>query len=61
VQSGEKPILFIKSERVFMPVIEIPIENNLTSSIHSIMISKNVIEEEMKEHPSLKIMNSLGF
>ncbi|KKP87417.1 hypothetical protein A2575_00080 [Candidatus Roizmanbacteria bacterium RIFOXYD1_FULL_41_24] len=61
VQSGEKPILFIKSERVFMPVIEIPIENNLTSSIHSIMISKNVVEEEMKEHPSLKIMNSLGF
>src|SRR3989339_113120 len=61
VQSGEKPILFIRSERVFMPVIEIPIENNLTSSIHSIMISKNVVEEEMKEHPSLKIMNSLGF
>ena len=62
--SGEsklKPMLFIKTERVFMPIIEIPIEENLAEDIHSIMLSKNIIEEEMKEHPSLKIMESLGF
>lgn len=56
-----KPTLFIKSERVFMPVISIPIEYIMAGDIHSIMLSKNVVEEEMKEHPSLKIMESLGF
>jgi hypothetical protein len=62
--SGErklKPILFIKSERLFMPIIEVPIEYIMAEDIHSIMLSKNVIEEEMKEHPSLKIMETLGF
>ncbi len=62
--SGEgklKPILFIKTERLFMPIISIPIESNMARSIRSIMLSKNVIEEEMKEHPSLSIMESLGF
>ncbi len=61
VQTGEKPTLFIKSERVFMPVISIPIENNIASSIRSIILSNNVTEEEIKEHPSIKIMDSLGF
>lgn len=55
------PMFFIKSERAFMPVISIPIEKELAYSIRSIMISKGVKEEEMKEHPSLKIMESLGF
>jgi hypothetical protein len=56
-----KPILFIKSERLFMPVIGIPIDAHLAQDIHSIMTSKNVPEEEMKEHPSEKIMEFLGF
>jgi len=56
-----KPILFIKSERLFMPVISIPIENKLASDIEFIMISKNIPKEEMMEHPSQKIMESLGF
>lgn len=63
-KNGEKnlkPMLFIKSERVFMPIIEIPIEEELALDIQSIMLSKNIKEEEMKEHPSLKIMESLGF
>ena len=62
--SGErkiKSIFFIKTGRVFMPIIEIPIEDIMASDIHSIMLSENVIEEEMKEHPSLKIMEFLGF
>lgn len=67
VQVGSKgdinlnPVFFVKTERGFMPVISIPIENNLAFSIRSIMLSKNVPEEEMKEHPSLKIMEMLGF
>ncbi len=56
-----KPLFFVKSERIFMPIIQIPIEDAIARDIHSIMLAKNVIEEEMKEHPSLKIMESLGF
>ena len=56
-----KPILFIKSERMFMPIISIPIDENMAFDIHAIMTAQNVTEEEMKEHPSLKIMESLGF
>jgi hypothetical protein len=56
-----RPLLFIKSERVFMPIITIPIEEDLAEDIHSIMLSRNITEEEMKENPSEKIMEALGF
>jgi hypothetical protein len=56
-----KPILFIKSERFFMPIILAPIENAMAEDIHSFLLEKNVTEEEMKEHFSLKIMDALGF
>ena len=61
VEGRLKPILFIKSERLFMPIIGIPIKNTQAREIHSIMILKNIPEEEMKEHPSEKIMEFLGF
>jgi|SRR3989338_2231311 len=60
-QVALKPIFFIKTERVFMPILSIPIDENMAEDIQSIMLSKNVPEEEMKEHPSLSIMESLGF
>ncbi|TSC77950.1 MAG: Uncharacterized protein G01um101424_84 [Parcubacteria group bacterium Gr01-1014_24] len=60
-KEGVKPTLFIKSERLFMPVISIPIKDTLAGEIRSIMLAKNVAEEEMKEHASEKIMESLGF
>lgn len=56
-----KPMLFIKSERVFIPVISIPIDYNMANDIHTILTEKGVTEEEMKEHASSKIMESLGF
>lgn len=56
-----KPILFIHTERAFMPVISMPTEDELAEKIRAQMLSKNVIEEEMKEHPSEKIMEALGF
>jgi hypothetical protein len=56
-----KPLLFIHSERVFMPVITVPIEKLYAEEIHSILTSQNVPEVEMKEHPSEKIMEILGF
>ena len=57
----KKPLLFIKSGRVFMPMISIPIDISLVEDIHFIFTDKNVVEEEMKEHLSEKIMESLGF
>jgi len=60
-KSEEKSLLFIKSERLFMPIISMPIEQNLAEKIKDFMLSGNVFEEEMKEHPSEKIMDSLGF
>ncbi|HTE48590.1 MAG TPA: hypothetical protein VK675_01625 [Candidatus Paceibacterota bacterium] len=56
-----KPTLFIKTERVFMPVITIPINHDIAEEIRSAMLFKNVSEEEMREHPSHLIMESLGF
>jgi hypothetical protein len=56
-----KPLLFIHSERVFMPIITIPIEEEYANEIHSLLFSKNITEVEMKEHPSEKIMEALGF
>ncbi|MDO8659136.1 MAG: hypothetical protein Q7K54_00895 [Candidatus Parcubacteria bacterium] len=61
VQTDKKPLLFIKSGRAFMPMISIPINISLAEDIHSIFTGQNVVEEKMKEHPSEKIMESLGF
>jgi hypothetical protein len=56
-----KSTLFIKSQRLFMPIIAVPIDDALAPHIRSIFLSYDVPEEEMKEHPSEKIMESLGF
>ncbi len=60
-EMGEKPVLFIKSERLFMPIISMPIKQNLAGEIKNLMLKNDVSEEEMKEHVSEKIMDSLGF
>lgn len=56
-----KEFLFIRSERIFMPIISIPIDQSLAKEIKEIMHSKGVPEEEMHEHPAERIMDSLGF
>lgn len=56
-----RPTLFIKSQRVFMPVIGIPIEDAWAEDIADIMLSKNIPEEEMADHPSERIMEFFGF
>ena len=60
-EANLKPMLFIKTERMFMPVISIPINHDIAEEIRSIILDKNVSEEEMREHPSHLIMESLGF
>lgn len=61
VQKDDSPILFIKSERFFMPIISIPIEFNLADKIRDTFMFKNIPEEEMRKHASEKIMDALGF
>lgn len=56
-----KDVLFIKSERFFMPVFSIPIEASIAPDIKEIMFSKNIPEEEMRTHISEHIMDLLGF
>jgi len=58
---AEKSTLFIKSERLFLPIISMPINNNLSEDAKKNMLTANVPEEEMKEHVSEKIMDYLGF
>jgi hypothetical protein len=60
-ESLVRPILFIHSERTFMPVISIPIHLDSAETIHEIMSSYEIPEVEMKEHASEKIMEALGF
>lgn len=56
-----KNILFIKTERFFMPEISMPIDFSMADEIRDIMLYKNIPEEEMREHPAEKIMDRLGF
>ncbi len=60
-KDGENPLLFIKSERLFMPIISMPVKQDQAEKIKNFMVKGNVPEEEMKEHVSEKIMDSLGF
>ena len=60
-ETNVRPMFFIHSERAFMPIISIPIEINMAEDIHAVMSEKNIAEVEMREHPSEKIMEVLGF
>ena len=61
VQKENPPTLFIRSERLIMPIISMPIEFSSANSIRNAMLENNVKEEEMKEHFSEKVMESIGF
>ncbi|MDQ3076124.1 MAG: hypothetical protein M3Q34_03270 [bacterium] len=61
VQKGQNPILHVQSERFFLPTLSIPIYPNIADKIRDKMISKGVIEQEIPEHPSVKVMEYLGF
>ena len=56
-----RPMLFIHSERAFMPIIAIHIPLEIAEDIHTVFSSYEIPEVEMKEHPSEKIMEALGF
>lgn len=56
-----QPILFIHSERAFMPVISMPIPLEIAEDIRAIFSAQEISEVEMREHPTEKIMEALGF
>ena len=59
--SPVKPLFFVHTERAFMPILSIPINLDIAEDIHGIMSAQNIPEAEMKEHPSEKIMDVMGF
>jgi hypothetical protein len=61
VQKETPPTLFIKSERLIMQIIAINIEYSLANKIRAKMLEKKIPEEEMREHVSEKIMDTVGF
>lgn len=61
VQKTPKPILHIESSRFFLPTLSMPIYPNIADKIRDKMMANNVMEQEIKDHPSVKIMEYLGF
>ena len=61
VDNGEKPTLFILTERIFAPIISVPIKPEIVVQVRNYMLAGEVEERKMEEHISEKIMNSLGF
>ena len=61
VRQDINPTLFLKSERVFMPILIIPIEEEKALSIREYLLTKKIEEVEMKEHPGEAVMEYLGF
>jgi len=57
----ESPTLFVRTERIFVPIISIQVSPEMMEPIHNIFLEKKVKEEEMAEHPSEKILDKLGF
>ncbi len=57
----KKPTLFLSSARVLFPILPIPITEDIAPTIKEIMLSQNIPEQEMRENPSERIMESLGF
>jgi len=61
IQTEIKPLLFIKSQRFFLPIISMPIDVDLAPHVREILGAKEIPEEIMQEHISDKIMDSFGF
>ena len=60
VETKEKPQFFIKSSRIFVPIISVPIDPASAGSIRDIMLRKEIPEEKMEEHLAEKIMEVFG-
>jgi hypothetical protein len=61
INTDAHPMFLIHSERFFMPIISIPINEEIGEAIKYVMLEKGIPEEPMNEHSSIKIMDTLGF
>ncbi|MBP6913869.1 MAG: hypothetical protein KBC44_00305 [Candidatus Pacebacteria bacterium] len=61
INTDGHPMLLIRSERFFMPIIAIPVNEELGEAIHYAMLERGIQEEPMTEHSSVKVMDRLGF
>lgn len=61
VQTDPSPMLLIHSDKLFMPIITMPIYPNMAVKIREKLVMMNVAEIEMADHPSVKVMEFLGF
>ncbi len=61
VETRGRDLLFIRTERFFMPVLSMPIPSENSEYIRAIFLDQNIPEEEMQIHTSERIMDALGF
>lgn len=61
VQKENPPTLFVKTRRIIMPVISVPIDLSFADDVKKAMLTSGVTQEEMKAHFSEKVMDSIGF
>jgi len=61
VDTTKNPTLFIKTDRVFLPVIPLSININVSERIREAFLAQEIKEEEMKEHPAEAIMELIGY
>ena len=61
IQMSPRPMLVVHSARAFMPIITVPIEEEMIPLIEEIMLYNEVPEENIKPHSAETIMDSLGF
>lgn len=57
----KNPTLFIKTERFFLPIVPIAINQNVAEKIREILDSESIVVEEMKESPVEQIMELIGY
>lgn len=61
VRSDGEPMLFLKTKKMFAHHLSVPIETEHVELIKAAFLDAGVTEEEMKEHPTEKIMDMIGF
>lgn len=61
LEEPNKDRLFLKTNRFFVPMLIIPVQEELSLKIKEFILKKKIKEEEMEEHASDKIMDFLGF
>lgn len=57
----KNPSIFIRTHKIFTPMLKIPIEARHYEAIRNYMSSKEIKEEEITEHFTDKIMEFFGF